>query len=81
MQGHCTFICECLSAANEFALTGVNHSYTMNLATATRMCLEGLGLIPSLEERTKALPFRPSLSLNRKEENVRPIFWKNRHMS
>ncbi|PUU78572.1 methylenetetrahydrofolate reductase [Tuber borchii] len=53
------------------------HFYTMNLATATRMCLEGLGLIPSLEERTKALPFRPSLGLNRKEENVRPIFWKN----
>ena len=52
----------------------------MNLATATRMCLEGLGLIPSLEERTKA-PFRPSLGLNRKEENVRPIFWKNRRMS
>ncbi|KAG0633503.1 methylenetetrahydrofolate reductase-domain-containing protein [Tuber brumale] len=57
------------------------HFYTMNLATATRMCLEGLGLAPSLEERTKALPFRPSLGLNRKEENVRPIFWKNRHMS
>ncbi|KAG0131105.1 methylenetetrahydrofolate reductase-domain-containing protein [Tuber indicum] len=57
------------------------HFYTMNLATATRMCLEGLGLIPSLQERTKALPFRPSLGLNRKEENVRPIFWKNRHMS
>ena len=53
----------------------------MNLATATRMCLEGLGLVPSLEERTKPLPFRPSLGLNRKEENVRPIFWKNRHIS
>ncbi|CUS07287.1 unnamed protein product [Tuber aestivum] len=57
------------------------HFYTMNLATATRMCLEGLGIVPSLEQRTKALPFRPSLGLNRKEENVRPIFWKNRHMS
>lgn len=59
----------------------MDSSYTMNLATATRMCLEGLGIIPSLEERTKALPFRRSLGLNRKEENVRPIFWKNRHMS
>lgn len=53
----------------------------MNLATATRMVLESLNLIPSLAERTKALPFRPSLGLGRDKENVRPIFWKNRHHS
>ncbi|KAL7270884.1 methylenetetrahydrofolate reductase (NAD(P)H) met13 [Rhizina undulata] len=57
------------------------HFYTMNLATATRMVLEGLNLIPSSEENTPALPFRPSLGFNRKDENVRPIFWKNRKSS
>lgn len=53
----------------------------MNLATATRMVLEGLDLIPSLDQVHPSLPFRPSLGFNRKEENVRPIFWKNRKAS
>ena len=57
-------------------------SYTMNLAQATRMVLEELGLASS--EGTpvkKALPWRQSLGLNRREENVRPIFWRNHHKS
>lgn len=54
----------------------------MNLATATRMVLEGLDLIPSVEvSAPPALPFRPSLGFNRKAENVRPIFWKHRKAS
>ncbi|KZF25370.1 methylenetetrahydrofolate reductase 2 [Xylona heveae TC161] len=54
------------------------HFYTMNLAQATRMVLEELDLIP---QSTKALPWRPSLGLKRREENVRPIFWRNRNAS
>src|SRR5437762_8883687 len=54
----------------------------MNLATATRMVLEGLNLLPSSDApEPPALPFRPSLGLGRREENVRPIFWKNRNKS
>lgn len=53
----------------------------MNLATATRMVLEGLNLVPSLENNPPPLPFRPSLGFNRKSENVRPIFWKHRKAS
>ena len=58
------------------------HFYTMNLAQATRMVLEELDLIskdgtPS----SRSLPWRQSLGLNRREEDVRPIFWKNRNKS
>jgi len=53
----------------------------MNLAQATRMILEGLDLIPPVGVVTPSLPWRQSLGLNRKDENVRPIFWKNRNKS
>ena len=54
----------------------------MNLAQATRMVLEELGLTPDMETPLeKPLPWRPSLALNRREENVRPIFWRNRNRS
>ena len=56
-------------------------SYTMNLAQATRMVLEELGLASSETPTKKALPWRPSLGLNRRDENVRPIFWRNRNKS
>lgn len=54
----------------------------MNLAQATKMILEELGLTsrdgtPS----NRVLPWRQSLGLNRREEDVRPIFWKNRNKS
>ena len=57
-------------------------SYTMNLAQATRMVLDELGLT-SLNgtPSKKALPWRQSLGLGRREEDVRPIFWKNRNKS
>jgi methylenetetrahydrofolate reductase (NADPH) len=58
------------------------HFYTMNLAQATRMVLEELELTPSVETPLKqSLPWRQSLGFNRREENVRPIFWKNRNKS
>ena len=56
------------------------HFYTMNLAQATRGVLEELELIPTDGTPNKrALPWRKSLGLNRKDEDVRPIFWKNRN--
>src|SRR5947199_1371925 len=54
----------------------------MNLAQATRMVLEELELTPSSETPlTQPLPWRQSLGLNRRDENVRPIFWRNRNKS
>lgn len=54
----------------------------MNLAQATRMVLDQLGLTPDLESPVeKPLPWRQSLGLNRRGENVRPIFWRNRNRS
>jgi methylenetetrahydrofolate reductase (NADPH) len=54
----------------------------MNLAQATRMVLEELDLVSKDGTPTsKPLPWRQSLGLNRREEDVRPIFWKNRNKS
>lgn len=54
----------------------------MNLAQATQVILEELNLIPSHDTPLqKPLPWRQSLGLTRKGEDVRPIFWKNRHTS
>ncbi|KAI9893307.1 MAG: hypothetical protein M1814_000437 [Vezdaea aestivalis] len=58
------------------------HFYTMNLAQATRMVLEELALTPTSGSPIQsALPWRQSLGLNRRDENVRPIFWRNRNQS
>jgi methylenetetrahydrofolate reductase (NADPH) len=58
------------------------HFYTMNLAQATRLLLDELNLTPSSERPLKqALPWRQSLGLGRRAEDVRPIFWKNRNKS
>lgn len=80
-EGLYIYICRILvdtgvvSIANDF-------SYTMNLAQATRMVLQELDLIPIEGTPTKkALPWRQSLGLNRRDEDVRPIFWKNRNRS
>lgn len=45
------------------------------------MVLEELGLATPDGTPSKALPWRQSLGLNRREEDVRPIFWKNRNKS
>lgn len=58
------------------------HFYTMNLAQATRMVLEELDYMPSSKRPLKhALPWKQSLGLGRREEDVRPIFWKGRNKS
>ena len=60
------------------------HFYTMNLAASTRMVLEELAVTPSSgspDPDIKPLPWRQSLGLNRRDENVRPIFWRNRNRS
>ena len=52
----------------------------MNLAQATRMVLEELELLPDQETPLeKPLPWRQSLGLGRRDENVRPIFWRKRN--
>ena len=44
------------------------------------MVLEKLSLLPDMEQPVeKPLPWRQSLGLNRRDENVRPIFWRNRN--
>lgn len=54
----------------------------MNLAQATRLVLEDLKLTPSEETPLqRPLPWRPSLALNRRGEDVRPVFWRNRNSS
>lgn len=54
----------------------------MNLAQATRMVLEELDLVSSNgTPNNRVLPWRQSLGLKRREEDVRPIFWKNRNKS
>ena len=54
----------------------------MNLAQATRMTLEELDMLPSEgSPAPRSLPWRQSLGLHRREEDVRPIFWKNRNKS
>lgn len=61
------------------------HFYTMNLEKATTMLLDSLHL---LSNKTKndyecehSKPWRKSLNPQRENENVRPIFWKNRKFS
>ena len=51
--------------------TNIN-SYTMNLAQSTKEILTTLGLTsPEGTPSKKSLPWRPSLGLNRRDENVR----------
>lgn len=46
------------------------------------MVLEELDLVPKDgTPNNRLLPWRQSLGLNRREEDVRPIFWKNRNKS
>ncbi|KIM58964.1 hypothetical protein SCLCIDRAFT_1044288 [Scleroderma citrinum Foug A] len=56
------------------------HFYTMNLEKGTKMLLQELNLVPRVET-VKPLPWRQSLTPNRRQENIRPIFWANRAQS
>jgi len=53
----------------------------MNLAQSSRMILEELDLMPEPTDVEKPLPWRQSLGHKRRDENVRPIFWRNRNRS
>lgn len=58
------------------------HFYTMNLDKATRVILDELDVLPGKTTPIeKPLPWRQSLGHKRREENVRPIFWRNRNHS
>lgn len=58
------------------------HFYTMNLAQATRMVLEELDWAPCAKRPLRhALPWKQSKGLGRRDEDVRPIFWRNRNRS
>jgi methylenetetrahydrofolate reductase (NADPH) len=78
-KGLITQMCRRILAAGILHL----HFYTMNLAQATRMVLDELSLTPSASGSplSKPLPWRQSLGLNRRDETVRPIFWRNRNTS
>ncbi|TDL23949.1 methylenetetrahydrofolate reduct [Rickenella mellea] len=56
------------------------HFYTMNLEKGTKMLLEELEFVARVET-IKPLPWRQSLTPNRRSENIRPIFWANRTKS
>lgn len=61
------------------------HIYTMNLEKAPLMILERLNILPMESEFNAhplaVLPWRKSLNPKRKNEEVRPIFWKRRPYS
>ena len=58
------------------------HFYTMNLAQSTRLVLEELDWAPTSERPIQQpLPWKPSKGLGRRDEDVRPIFWRNRNKS
>lgn len=65
------------------------HLYTMNLEKASLMILERLGLLAADAQAAKvsgnvsseSLPWRKSLNPQRRNEMVRPIFWKRRPYS
>ncbi|KAF8508575.1 methylenetetrahydrofolate reductase-domain-containing protein [Hysterangium stoloniferum] len=56
------------------------HFYTMNLERGTKMLLEELNFVPRVET-IKPFPWRQSLTPNRRQETIRPIFWANRTKS
>lgn len=61
------------------------HLYTMNLEKAPQMILDRMGLLPThdepLDNHLAILPWRKSLNPQRRNEEVRPIFWQRRPYS
>ena len=53
------------------------HFYTMNLEASVVKIIRGLGIL----NKKKPMPFYKGHSADRKEENVRPIFWANKPTS
>eukprot|EP01029_Cantina_marsupialis_P022206 TRINITY_DN5412_c0_g2_i1.p1 TRINITY_DN5412_c0_g2~~TRINITY_DN5412_c0_g2_i1.p1 ORF type:complete len:597 (-),score=203.32 TRINITY_DN5412_c0_g2_i1:321-2111(-) len=56
------------------------HYYTLNMESSVRQVVQNLGLTADVVTR-KAFPWRPSTLPQRSQEDVRPIFWANRHKS
>lgn len=56
------------------------HFYTLNLESSAKGVLEKLGLSEDCRTR-RAFPWRPSTDIERRGEDVRPIFWSNRPKS
>jgi methylenetetrahydrofolate reductase (NADPH) len=63
----------------EIGVPGI-HFYTLNLESSVTEILEKLGFSKESRER-RSLPWRKSVSEERQEEDVRPIFWSNRPKS
>lgn len=61
------------------------HLYTMNLEKTPLIILEQLGLLPTetefINDPVSVLPWRKSLNPQRRNEEVRPIFWQRRPYS
>ncbi|KAG6812772.1 hypothetical protein H0H92_000542 [Tricholoma furcatifolium] len=72
-------LCRRILKEEDLGIRGL-HFYTMNLEKATKMLLEELNLVPRVET-IKPLPWRQSLTPNRRQESIRPIFWANRTKS
>lgn len=53
------------------------HYYTMNLETSVLMIIDGNGTL----DKSRNLPFTKPTSEERKEEEVRPIFWSQKPKS
>lgn len=65
--------------AADLGIHGI-HCYTMNLSKGTEMLLEELKFVATADV-VKPLPWRASLTPNRRAETTRPIFWSNRQRS
>jgi methylenetetrahydrofolate reductase (NADPH) len=66
-------MCRKILANKEAGIKGL-HIYTLNLEKGARMLLEELGL-EGRREAIAPLPWRPSLTPQRRGETIRPIFW------
>ena len=53
------------------------HLYTMNLEASCIKIIKGLNIL----NKNRDLPFVTSSAQQRKEEDVRPIFWANKPQS
>lgn len=72
-------MCRKILANEEAGIKGL-HIYTLNLEKGARMLLQELNL-EGRREQIAPLPWRPSLTPNRRTETIRPIFWANRVQS
>lgn len=69
----------CVKQSQELIDNGVRflHYYTMNLESAVIKTIKGLNILNTRKE----LPFQKGTSVQRIDEDVRPIFWANKPTS